>query len=121
MIRCADMEELTPQEKEQIIAPLYKKVFFGHSTPQEGMLVFMDLLNYSEAFRDVGETNATVYKHIGKRAVGLRMLRLSEFTETDNTLGLRGISRLHVTIEDAAKLNDALVKKYLDSKKETAK
>lgn len=98
--------------KDEIMAGLYKKVFFGNSTPQEGMLVFMDVLNFSEALKDVNDTNATVYKHLGKRSVGLRLLRLSEFTEADGGLGLKGISRLHVTIDDAAKLYDALVAEH---------
>ncbi|MCK5602587.1 hypothetical protein KAR91_11975 [Candidatus Pacearchaeota archaeon] len=111
-------DDLTPQEREQILAPLYKKVFFGQSTPQEGMMVFMDLLNFSETLRDVTETNATVYKHLGKRSVGIRILKMSEFTETDGSLGLKGISRLHVTIDDAARLNRALTEQFIKQKKE---
>jgi hypothetical protein len=100
---------MTDAERDKILAGVYKKVFFGHSTPQEGMLVFIDLFNHAEVIRDVEDTNATVYKHLGKRSIGLRILKLTEFTESDGTLGLKGISKLHVAIDDAAKLFNALV------------
>ena len=96
----------------QIIAPLYTKVFSGKSTEEEGLLVFMDLLNFSEALQDVPETNATVYKHLGKRSVGLRIMQLAEFTEGNGRMGFSGISKIHKAVESAEKLLAGLKDKY---------
>lgn len=114
------MEQPTEQDMAEIMAPLYKKVFFGESTPQEGMTVFLDIVNFSEVLRDVPETNATVYKHLGKRAVGLRILHFSEFMEPDNSLGLKGIGKFHCVIEDAANLKKALVATHMTRKADMA-
>ena len=97
---------------DKIVAPLYTKVFSGQSTAQEGLLVFMDLLNFSEALQDVPETNATVYKHLGKRSVGLRIMKLAEFTEGNGRMGFAGISKIHKAVESAEKLLADLKGKY---------
>lgn len=112
------MDEKTINDAGQAIMPsLYQKVFFGNSTPQEGALVLLDLLNFSEAIRDFPETNAGVYRHLGKRAVGLRLLTFTQFTENDGNLGYKGLIKLHETVDSAAKLKEALIHKYLEAQK----
>ncbi len=101
-----------------IMPELYQKVFFGDSTPQEGMLVFLDLMNFCEVNRDYLEQNAGVYRHMGKRAVGLRVMHFTQFMENDGNLGYRGLMKLHESAESAAQLKKALIHQYEQRQKE---
>lgn len=73
----------------------YQKVFLGS---QEGQLVLWDILNFSEVFRDFAETNAGVYRHNGKRSVGLMILQMTEFTPKQSNM-----SKIHETVENVSK------------------
>jgi len=112
---------MTDKYDDLIMPELYQKVFFGNSTPQEGALVFLDLFNFSETIRPVTETNAGVYKHLGKREVGLRILQFTQFTEDNGNLGFNGLIKLHESVDSAALLKEALVHKYEQRQKQLTK
>ena len=91
--------------EDKQLAGAYQRVFMGTSTPQEGQLVFWDLINRTFMFRPFGQHNAGAYAMEGKREIGLHLM-----TQVNFMPNLAGVNPLQVlqemneSIESAEKL-----------------
>lgn len=98
------MEDLKAEEQKQLISA-YQKVFMGQSTPQEGQLVFWDLINRSYVFRPFNQQNAGAYAMEGKRELGLHIMSQVNFMPNHGGItAAQLMASLKESADSAAKL-----------------
>lgn len=89
---------MTTEELEDLMRA-YQAVFLGNSTPEQGQLVYADLLmNATHVFGVNPHTNAQVYKTESKREVGLHLLYMCDLapqlTHVRNSNTFQGLSNI---------------------------